>query len=1321
MTVLNFMPGTAPASGITPRPIGDILAELRPALRSNITDLAEHLLGPPNKALSNRSEWRWGSKGAFRVTVSGPRQGGCADFGGDFKGGPLDLIMHVRGCDFTDAVLWGAAWAGIATDGRTAAPVDPAVMQARDAARKAEATRKQAEAEREEAKRIAAARLLWDRSTAPDGTVAERYLIEARSIPRPASGWPDAVRFHASSRSLILAGTDSAGGVRFVQRVRLTADGRKIDGGGAVHVKETSGVMAGAFVRLPGPADGPLLTAEGPETGLSVWAATGAETRLSIGPIIRHEPPIGRPVVVCRDDDAADEPLNKALAAWRGTGADVTVATPWPERRRDKTDFNDVIQAGGAEAVRARIPGVGIGQAAVESPVIATVATVDAAAAPVAGPAPIAVLPGETPDGPHYPRPHLSGKAAIQRLVKVVSAYFNRVELHIEARDWIAAEAEHLKGDVRQASEARILAKLIRKGMDPYEAEEVAAVRAERAAPRLAKRAARRAAAVRFGERAASGVMPRIQIKGAAGLGKTQAIIDEYLSRPALWKRNIAIYTRTLDLAEDFKDALAIKAEGMPPAMDGSRPRFMVIRGRQTEGMCDPARLKVVEAAIKAGADSVYRACCHTPAVGDAPESFCPKFNECRYNKQFLDTAPALRLMPHARLKRMQPAELRLPAPDLVIVDESAIGDLVETAMVDPALLTNHATYASAPGDEHLIQEAMDTGRAVVNAVSRGAEAVAMLKADGVKPEHLRAAAVAASLAAKNALPSVWAGMDPEEAKARYRQHEKHEGRAVAAVLSQLARDLEADRLASVGIEWDAEHKARLEDGTNAPHPVIRRHGLAKAIGAPADTALVLLDADANLEINRRLFGADLRGFTVRAVRQAHVTQVLDCTLAASSIAPPDSLPNNQAKAAKMRARIAAMVQRETANGKPVLIITPLKVRRALTGEEGTVHPSTVWHGADMTHFGRHLGANGWTDFDTVIVLGREELPPLVAERIARAIYADAPEVTLDLPGKFGRELRRHDLRTGTAPPVFVRAHPDRRVQQVVEMSRENAMGQGADRLRLIHRDAANPARVVVVSNLPVPGLVVDRLMTLDDALEGGTVWERAFARMPGGVLPLSAEWLAGNLPDLFSSDRTAGRELAKSKVPNGNRYIYCQVALYRTARQRRWSEALIRPDVADARAELARLLGAEVVDFRMMDGPPPDPPAAAPVPVVMTEPDLEPPLIAGAVLTAGAVMDLDALPEVMPGLTPELLYRRCILEPPPVDLLTIRGRDRAPIVLLEVPGMGPFMCAATVSARGLGVPLLMNRPVMPDAWMSAPDPAFLPIQSGGGNAARMV
>ena len=43
------------------------------------------------------------------------------------------------------------------------------------------------------------------------------------------------------------------------------------------------------------------------------------------------------------------------MASWHGAGIDAVIATPWKVRRQDKSDFNDVIQAGGIEAVRARI------------------------------------------------------------------------------------------------------------------------------------------------------------------------------------------------------------------------------------------------------------------------------------------------------------------------------------------------------------------------------------------------------------------------------------------------------------------------------------------------------------------------------------------------------------------------------------------------------------------------------------------------------------------------------------------------------------------------------------------------------------------------------------------------------------------------------------------------------------------------------------------------------------------------------------------------------------------------------------------------------
>jgi hypothetical protein len=78
--------------------------------------------------------------------------------------------------------------------------------------------------------------------------------------------------------------------------------------------------------------------------------------------------PPGRGVIVCADDDALHDPnphktaAARALAAgierWRDAGHWVELALPNAVRREDKTDFNDLLQASGIDAVRARIGAV---------------------------------------------------------------------------------------------------------------------------------------------------------------------------------------------------------------------------------------------------------------------------------------------------------------------------------------------------------------------------------------------------------------------------------------------------------------------------------------------------------------------------------------------------------------------------------------------------------------------------------------------------------------------------------------------------------------------------------------------------------------------------------------------------------------------------------------------------------------------------------------------------------------------------------------------------------------------------------------------------
>src|SRR5262249_36975666 len=146
-------------------------------------------------------------------------------------------------------------------------------------------------------------------------TVADVYLTQVRKIPKPPAGWPStAVRFYAPECVLVVIATTPNGIVQAAQGIQLTPDSaQKLQ-------KKTIGVLTNAAVRLPAwkpleGATGPLLVTEGPETGLTVWAATGYETWILLGKITRGSVvmPPGRPIILCPDDDKRFSPDDKKL------------------------------------------------------------------------------------------------------------------------------------------------------------------------------------------------------------------------------------------------------------------------------------------------------------------------------------------------------------------------------------------------------------------------------------------------------------------------------------------------------------------------------------------------------------------------------------------------------------------------------------------------------------------------------------------------------------------------------------------------------------------------------------------------------------------------------------------------------------------------------------------------------------------------------------------------------------------------------------------------------------------------------------------------
>ena len=159
----------------------DQLDEVRDALRLRLDDLAEHLLGAPNRSRSNSSELRYGRKGSLAVHIAGARAGRWHDYEAGEDGDALALIQRERNCGFHDAVIFGAQFCGVALE-TDVAPLTPARPR-EDVTAKRDAQLAEAEAERTQ--KIANAQNIWKESKLISGTLA------VTAHPTPTNGYPN--------------------------------------------------------------------------------------------------------------------------------------------------------------------------------------------------------------------------------------------------------------------------------------------------------------------------------------------------------------------------------------------------------------------------------------------------------------------------------------------------------------------------------------------------------------------------------------------------------------------------------------------------------------------------------------------------------------------------------------------------------------------------------------------------------------------------------------------------------------------------------------------------------------------------------------------------------------------------------------------------------------------------------------------------------------------------------------------------------------------------------------------------------------------------
>lgn len=165
--------------------------------------------------------------------------------------------------------------------------------------------------------------------------------------------------FALDQPALIAYARNTSGLITGLQRVLIRPDGSgKAD---AAIGKPSTGTLSGAYAKFSGDGSGSLLIAEGIETALSIWQATGRETWAKMSGLSSVQPdglPHDRAVTICRDADLPGSPADKGLRARASdlvaAGFSVSIATP-PDAPEAKWDFNDTLQRDGIGAIREAI------------------------------------------------------------------------------------------------------------------------------------------------------------------------------------------------------------------------------------------------------------------------------------------------------------------------------------------------------------------------------------------------------------------------------------------------------------------------------------------------------------------------------------------------------------------------------------------------------------------------------------------------------------------------------------------------------------------------------------------------------------------------------------------------------------------------------------------------------------------------------------------------------------------------------------------------------------------------------------------------------
>jgi hypothetical protein len=693
--------------------------------------------------------------------------------------------------------------------------------------------------------------------------------------------------------------------------------------------------------------------------------------------------------------------------------------------------------------------------------------------------------------------------------------------------------------------------------------------------------------------RDAAGAARIVVIRSATGIGKTKVVMD--VARNArvktLW------LTPTHDLADEAEQRFDALDKAARAIETGNLIQFQphtaaAMRGRGAKAhesqaaaplfMCEkPKSLR----AIKDKKLALYTKSllCKTKDTAGV-EVKCEFLQQgtCRYYKQMRDPAK-VRVLAHNYLttptaelvsSHINEVNYLTGQCPIIVIDESPIASLKrECRWVDDDKQAAGALSAWMK-DADLMRVA---GAVLHGAVIPEAERIELLER------------ITAALGAMADTPPATRPSDCDE--------------AIAAALNdfQPAHDPALKGMFLAAQRWLSGHTNTLWKGQQDGKPALFSEWFAKVT---VDNPILILDASADEAICRAVFGdkVEFHGFDTPMAPGVNVTQVSDNTFYQGKLDATKALKKGVMDADRARrahglqARLAAFLLLAGAEQGKAGIVSYKGALDGLDADSGRIPGILDLIDAPALHYGNLVGMDTLKALPLLVVAGRLEPTALDMEAEARALWPDAD---LNLTGEYRQYRTYYTMRDGSQAPAVVRQHPDWRVAACLRQEREEGLIQAIGRGRYIH--STGQRELIVACNVPVPGLIVDRLVTMDEILPERRL---ALVLLAGkGTAPLSAGWLAENVGDEFKNEKAAENWLAifKPCFP-GNRYLYpgkqgLKLVEYRLAGQRggKAKRAVTKcADLQSAALALEKLMAAPVASIRFED----DAPAVHPAPI---------------------------------------------------------------------------------------------------------------------------